>query len=235
MGSIIFNVDPAQSSLRATGSINGDALSTQTTGSDLANYSGTMEVDLTAGAIQFLGGTVTAGNFASALEPSAGGGSGSASANYGHWVSTTLFGYLAASGNSAIRGLNLTLDSIDTGPIALSTLDAATQGFDARNIGVNANSFSVDWLLSGHAASPSVSNKYWYDQNSAGTLATVDGIQTLTIPVTVSYRYNSYQTNDSLLGLSGTLVATHLVPEPAGVSLIVLSATMLLRRRHTHA
>jgi hypothetical protein len=114
-----FALDPPNSSLTLSGTINGRTISQQGPGSLTTTYSGTVSTnwDLDARTIQFnsAGSVVTAANSGS-WQPNVGGGSGSAPANYGAMASFSI-SICSVTARVAVRGL---VASTSSSPLSLT-------------------------------------------------------------------------------------------------------------------
>lgn len=225
---ISFTIDPAQSSLTASGSMAGTVMMAQKFGSNVTSYSGTVEADLTAEGIKFTGGSLVAANQSGMLEPDIDGMLGSARANYGHWASVELGLFQTLEGNSAIRGLVFSPSS----QIVPMSLSGDAHSFDTTQLDFTVASGTIDYLIgSSYFGSRDLSALYDTNGDGPATLAVTGNVETLTIPVSLGFRTSMMTANDSILMFSGQIVATREVPEPAGLGLLCLSAVGLLRRR----
>ncbi len=206
---VSYTINPALSSLTVSGSFQGLPFSQQAAGSMIDQYSGTIVGDLTGSTLTFsAGSSITAlENPAPAFVPAGGG----VVDNYG--VLVTL-----AGAQGAFRDIGMDLSgSVTAGSAPVTSTLTFTGGvLDYFAPPLNPQNGSVP--LTGGVAS-----------NVAGGLVTITqaaGIETLTIPVNITYDIagGSSQT------FQGTLVATRPVPEPS-LSLLALAGLSLIRRR----
>lgn len=221
----IFTIDPAQSTLRASGMINYGPAWAQGGSSDIVSYSGQIAVDLGPGTLSFLDNNtyLMAGLQPTPQQPDVDGWPGWAWANYGLTTTPGTWGnrYLA------VRDLLLTL--LGGQPIALTG-----QTFDPKSIEVFILDGQTDFNSGGYASSGILDGRYDInDPEDLGSLTTFGSVQTLSIPIDVIYVYSSQYSNDSRLNLTGQIVATATVPEPAGLLALGLGALLFMRRRRS--
>src|SRR6266576_1197359 len=120
---VTYTIDPAQSSLLATGLLDGDVPVSQTFGSSRTTYNGTISADRTATSIQFtFGSAIDADRQPSRQQPDIGGEDGSAVADYG-WVAPGMFTDIYA----AFRDLVFDLSS---DPLTVAGNGNFDSGFD---------------------------------------------------------------------------------------------------------
>jgi hypothetical protein len=199
---LMFTIDSPSSALTLSGDVGGSAIQQQGAGSLTTHYSGTIAAvwDNTAGTINFLsaGSDAVAANSGS-WQPLAGGGSGSAPANYGARVTAGL-----VTVQAALRELHASLSTstplslTGSGPytFASSQTLAVTHGFADYNAGI---------FGSGRA---DISN------NSAGNTSATPGTLedlgngnyrlTLPVDVTITTTVSGQPAN---LHIQGTIVA----------------------------
>ncbi len=101
----VFTIDPARSSLSLSGSVLGITFSPQGPGSLITSYGGTIQLTQTPGTIQFTGGSLIAAQTSGSWQPLAGGGAGSAPADYGGVASSFV------TANVAMRSILLDVTS----------------------------------------------------------------------------------------------------------------------------
>jgi hypothetical protein len=102
-----FVVDPTQSALTLSGSINGSPIQEQGPGSLVTTYEGVIDADVAddLSTIQFLNdGAAATADISGAWRPRRGGSAGSDDANYGGHVHTTFFG-IGVDADAAVRDL----------------------------------------------------------------------------------------------------------------------------------
>ena len=205
---VSYTVNPALSSLTVSGSFQGLPFSAQAAGSMVDGYSGTIVGDLTGSTVTFgAGSSITAlENPAPAFLPA-----GAGVDNYG--VLVTLAGAQGAFRNIAIDFSG----SVTAGsaPVA-STLTFTAGALDYFAPPLNPQNGSV--ALTGGIASNVAPGSV--------TLTQAAGIETLTIPVSITYDIvgGSSQT------FQGSIVATRVVPEPS-LGILALTGLALIRRR----
>jgi hypothetical protein len=246
---VTFTVDPAQSSLAiaSSTSVFGSPLPTtaQAAGSLLAAYSGSIVAEVTPGTIQIQSGSsLTAGNsgnwlpgtdyssYPADLDDPNGYISTPVPANYGILTDLTSLGAVLGKQGvspSAIRGLVIGL--VDSSP---KMLTAGT--FDEAGTNTDFTAGTVFYSSGGSPPITDLANTVnpdsFGDAAGQGTLVQLGDTLTLTIPVSFAVNYNV-----NFLAVSttytGTIVATALVPEPAGYLLLAsgAAAVFVAKRR----
>ncbi|HEV8377491.1 MAG TPA: hypothetical protein VGP99_01480, partial [Tepidisphaeraceae bacterium] len=195
--SVTYTIDPTQSSLLASGTLSGNVPSSQTFGSNLTTYNGTISADRTATSIQFIAGSfIDADRQASKQRPDIGGEDGSAVADYGLQAPNSF-----SLTYAAFRDLVFDLSS--------DPLTVAGNGNFDSSFNIFYASGSVDWNSGFQWDSRDFTGSDLFNQSS-GTPSVVvaNGVETLTLPVRFSKIFSTETTGDSTFRLSGTLVAT---------------------------
>jgi autotransporter-associated beta strand protein len=201
-----FTLNAAQSSLKLTGQVAGPlgpvALKPQVTGSDTATYTGFLSANLSAGGIQFPGGSsVAANNFVgSALTPDN-------PANYG--MKATI---IISTANATV--INLVFD-LGSGALAV-----APDGTFPANMGTSATVTSgiIDYVAPppyGNGTDSLAGSTASNQAAASATLSIVGQTQTLTIPINATIPFTAINTNDSTAVFTGKLVATNTLTTPA--------------------
>lgn len=217
---VTFALDPARSSVTMGGTVStlGQTapLQEQAAGSLTARYSGTIPVELGEGTIRFLpgGGMVPAED--RAWQPMSGGAEGSAPASYGTKATLLIFNILPVNAVAASRGL-----VFDTGSPELPVTGGTFPTADLAVQFAAESGSLVDYRVTGQLSlegSRVLAGILTNRVSSTGSLATVDGVETLTVPVDADFSF----VIEGDLGLAtfnlrftGQLVATRAsVPEP---------------------
>jgi hypothetical protein len=197
----VFTIDPAQSSLAVSGSAIGIALAPQGSGSLTTTYSGTIQLTQTAGTIQFTGGSLIAARTNGSWQPLAGGGAGSAPADYGGVASSFI------TANVALRSILLDVTSppitVTSGQFDPSNLTflfpvSATSAIDYRYTGLSSGSGSK--VATGNATN---------NVAALATITTVGSAQTLTIGVNAKFTFTLVTSGDTIVNVAGQIVATN--------------------------
>lgn len=200
-----FTLNTAQSTLKLSGRVGTPlgttvAMQAQVTGSDTATYTGFLLANLSAGGIQFPGGSnVAANNFIGpTLTPDN-------PANYG-MKATILF----TTANATV--INLVFD-LGSGALAV-----APDGTFPANMGTTATVTSgvIDYATASGPGSGSLADSTASNQaTTSATLAIVGQTQTLTIPINATIPFTASNPNDSTAVFTGKLVATNTLTTPA--------------------
>ncbi|HEV7298086.1 MAG TPA: hypothetical protein VGN72_01890 [Tepidisphaeraceae bacterium] len=202
---MVFQVDPAQSIIRLSAEALGEDLEGQGSNGLRASYEGQFTVDLDGDSIEFLGdddlldGNVSAGDLANGEVVRARNSTrdydpGSGPGNYGGQADGP-FGI--DLGDAAVRDLAFVIDSNAV------SIDSAGK-FSTGNVDVHVVSGRLDYDIVGQEGSEDLADNSVNNSGGAASVAVVDGLTVLTIPVKISYRYSSV----AKLTLSGTIVAT---------------------------
>ena len=207
--SVVFTLDPSQSTLIATGTLSGDTAFAQMFGSNLTSYSGTISVDRTASTIRFLdGSSIDAASQPLRQEPDVGGEPGRATADYG-LVADNGFGETVA----AFRDITL-------GLLSEALVVAGDGSFSASDVEVALAGGSVDWNTGFSFSGQNLAGRVLANTPAnTPTLVAADGVETLTLPIRFNVLFSTLTAGDSNIRFSGNLVATReTVPPPIWVT-----------------
>ena len=149
-------------------------------------------------------------------QPLAGGGSGSAPADYG--AQATIPGFGTAFG----AGRNLVFN-ITSGVIALSGMS-----FDASQLTISPTTGALDFNSPFGSGSTDLSGLFGSNQATAGNLSIVGGTATLTIPVQITQTLTLVSPGDTTITLAGNIVATAVVPEASTSYLLIAGGIFLV-------
>jgi hypothetical protein len=229
-----YTIDPQRSSLTVTGNLTGNEASPQTFGSLTTSYSGTIVANVGSGKIAFTGGSsIVAADQPSEQQPYTDATFGSAPANYGRTASSSLFG---GTSLEAIRDLKLDMwDTTFGDGIAINN-----GNFSSTSLQPHITDGTSDVLSGNTAVETDLSPGVLVNRSSAGfsTLEQVGQTETLTLRLDgAGPFYSVYQTYDTNMGLTGTLVATRTVtPEPGScAALLGIAGVAVMRRRGRRA
>ncbi len=216
----IFTINPAQSILAiSSATVAGSTATPQGASGFTTSYAGTIDATVTQMSIQFNSGAADAmvsGNYS----PAAGGGAGTAPGDYGGMF--TALGFFP--GTFAVRDFVAGLSS--------NSLSLTGGNFDASQLLLMAVMGSIDYRVAGLAQMGTGSLAGSSGMNMAaapGSISLVGGVQTLTIPVDVTFFFTALNPNDSMVRLTGNIVATA-VPEPA--TYLLLGVGLLICGQH---
>jgi PEP-CTERM motif len=216
-----FTINPLQSILTIAATFQGAAATPQPPAGFTASYTGTIDATPGPMSIQF-NSAAAAASSAGTYSPAVGGGAGTALGNYGG--NFTVGGIFP--GSFAVRGLTASLTS--------SSISLTGGSFDASQLMFVITGGSVDYrvaalsLMGNIALSGSSANGA-----GTGTLSSIGGVQTLTIPIDVTLTFTVVNPNDATFHLTGNIVATA-IPEPATYMLMgfgILVCAQQFRRR----
>lgn len=226
---VVFQVDATQSQVTVSGNIVAYGtlsapMSAQTPGSLTTVYSGSVNVARSNSTLQFTGSSfIAAENNPTPQQPAPGGSPGSAPADYGATAQQGFFGFTVIA-NAAVRNLALDL----TGP-----LETVTNGdFDASplqfSFSTNVDG-TIDYLDNiGDSGSDPLTGSATESSNTTGTLDTTGSVQTLTLPVNVTFTQNSGALQGTTLHMSGKIVAARTLPAPVIDSITVSNGSVVL-------
>jgi hypothetical protein len=216
---VSYDIDPAQSKLTLTGSILGNVLVPQFTGSNVLVFDGTLNADVGGGQISFSGlSNIDANLLATPVTPRSGGAAGSAPGDAGVYPGNS------GNGSAAIRDFVLDLTS--------GAIPVAGDGqFDAGGVIFTIIGGKVDYagLLTG--STTIIGNTVTTGPNM-GTLALNGNTETLTLPAMLQFLVD-VDNQTAGVTLPGTIVATRQIPEPSTGVLAVLAFGLMwvLRKR----
>ena len=218
-----FTLDPALSTLRMGGNVGPAPFTPQGLATDVTSFTGTIIADVSGGTITFPGGgAIDAQAQPTPQRPAPGGNSASAAAaDYG----------LQAVGLFADLAIRELVADLTGGPAPLTGDTFSAGGLTLRTTGGTIDVYSPYF----GAGSDPLGNTSGANADLPASLTTAGDVQTLTIPVNVTMPFTLNTPNDSSITLTGTLVGTAAVPEPAclgaaGVVMLVLAGRR--PRRH---
>jgi hypothetical protein len=209
---LTFTLDPTRSSITLSGSASGAALKPQAAGSLTTAFEGTIVLDVGAVEVNFPGGSRVIAQELNSWQPGPAGADGSATASYGG-KATIGSGFFSVSAVAATRRLSFDMLSA---PLSFAGGSFNADGLQFRF--VETNNPVLDYRTTGllsqrdsQALKGLATNKV----AGASSLVTVGKVQTLTIPVDAAYRFELLVPDDSVLQLTGQIVATRTIPDGA--------------------
>jgi hypothetical protein len=213
---VIFNLDPARSSITLSGSVLNNALKEQGPGSLTTSFSGTIAADVTGSTIQFIGGSAidakTNGNWQPQTTAA-----GSAPADYGATAANPVATALAAGRNLVCRLL------IGHLPITSGTFDSSKLAFGFPTNATSIIDYRVTGFLLNTSGSKALVGLSTNRITTVATLTTAAAGETLTLPVDADFVVNLAANITILLNLKGQLVATRSTIQGPVFSFIVVS------------
>ncbi len=219
-----FALDPVKSTVTLSGSVGALGLTIplkeQGPGSLVPSYSGTLTVNRVGSTVEFVSGSQVVPVETGPWQPGVGGDAGQALASYAAKASANL-GFFSVDATAASRRLVFDLLSapvplqngeFGSGLIALKFLDTANSTLDFRVSGALSQQGSK--VLSGLLTNTI---------GGTGKIVTVDGVETLTLPIDSTYGFDVDTAVGKVtftLNFKGQLVATATaIPDPPVVSL----------------
>lgn len=196
-----FTLDEARSVVVLSGTVAGSGIQEQAAGSLTTRFGGVFKVSRTPGNLVLLPGSTVSATVNGNWQPGVGGGAGSAPANYGGKADAFIASATAALRNVQLEvtsgTLTLSAGAFDSSALVFSFPAAAAAALDYKVSGLV--SMSGSKALSGLAANKVTT------QGSLKTLA--DGSEELTVPVAAELVLKLVSANDTLIRLTGQLVA----------------------------
>ena len=213
---VVFNLDPAKSSITLSGSVLNNALKEQGPRSLTTSFSGTIAADVTGSTIQFIGGSMIDAQTNGNWQPQANGAAGSALADYGATAATPFATAFAAARNLLVDVFSGPL------PITSGTFDSSKLAF---GFPTNATSI-IDYRVTGLLPVSGSKALLGLSTNRITTVATLTNTpagETLTLPVDADFFLSLLSNDDTIINLKGQLVATRSTIQGPVFSSIVVS------------
>jgi len=214
---VVFNLDPARSSITLSGSVLNNAFKEQGPGSLTTSFSGTIAADVTGSTIQFIGGSAIDAQTNGNWQPQTNGGAGSAPADYGATAANPVATALAA-------GRNLLVD-VFSGPLPITsgTFDSSKLAFGFPTNATSIIDYRVTGLLLNTSGSKALLGLSTNRITTVATLTTTPAGETLTLPVDADFFLSLLSNDDTIINLKGQLVATRSTIQGPVFSSIVVS------------
>ena len=201
VGAEVFTVDSTQSFVSISGTVAGQALHEQGSGSLTTHYQGTLVADIGADTIQFPGQSQVVAMNSGSWQPLSDSSDGSEPANYGGTAS-----FFLSTGVAAVRDAQL---DVSSGAVAVLNGQFSTQGLTFT---IPADAFSsLAYRVEGaynDAGAVSLAGRSASGQIATASVNTSGGVQILTIPIQYTIYFTLLNQNDRAVTLSGRLVAT---------------------------
>jgi hypothetical protein len=207
----VFTIDPTQSSLTLSGSILGSTFTPQGAGSMTTIYNGTIQVTQTPDTIQFTGQSLITAQTNGSWKPLAGGGNGSAPADYGAAASSAV-----GTVNAAFRSILLDVTSTPV-PVTGGQFDPSGLTFLFPASATSA----IDYRSSIASGSKHATGNAANNVADLSTITTAGNVQTLTIGVNVQFTFSLINSGDTIVNIAGQIVATN---SPSVVAPVVLQS-----------
>lgn len=235
---ITYTLDPAQSKLTLTGNANSSPFTAQDVDTNVTSFSGTIQADRGASTIQFISGSSIVAAFVN----------GQVSPDRQAQVGFTD----PFQADYAVQApLAPMIDPVDTTTGYFTFFDLVL-GATSATIPVSGSDFTVSGVTvqftSGfyayvrygdlyenipNSGTPTLVGKSALNGGTNGSLLVAGGVETLTLPVDLTFTSNNADGINVTFTLTGNLVATAPVPEPSGLTLLVLPAMHCLGRKRT--
>jgi hypothetical protein len=213
-----FTIDEAQSKISLSGTVLGNAVQEQQTGSLTTSFYGKILADVGAAGIQFTGGSALTARTNGVWQPGPNGGAGSAPADYAAQATTFL-----GSVKGALRNIVLDLSS-GVLPITSTRFDASALLFAFPTNSTASFDYDAGFLGANGIALRGISTNKIVN---GATLVSASDTQTLTIAVDTEFKFKAVVDNDSSVHLTGTLVATT-TAQPRITSIDVKNQSVIL-------
>jgi hypothetical protein len=199
---VTFVLDPARSSITVSGNTVGAPLENQGPGSRITSYTGTIKADVTGSTIQFLTGSSIDASTNGVWAPLANGANGTAPADYAAKAVTGL-----GTANAALR--NIIIDaSSQVIPVTGGSFDSGTLIFEFPTNGTASLDYRVSGGIFPVSGSEKLESRATNNITAAATLMDQGGTQTLTLPVQTTFVFDLASSGDTMVTLTGSLVAT---------------------------
>jgi hypothetical protein len=216
----VFTINNSLSQITLSGKVAGFTMSPQAAGSLVTSFGGYINMSAAGSNIQFTGSSAISAKTNGVWEPAAGGGSGSAPADYGGEISVPFVG----TGYAALRNLVLDLTSpvltVTNGSFissallfSFSTNSTSTLDYNAGVAGSGSESLaglSTNMIVNG------------------ATLTNNGTDQTLTIQISTQFTFSLLTAGDTILDLNGQIVATNSPGAPVISSIVVSNQNAVL-------
>jgi hypothetical protein len=224
---VTYNIIPAQSTLTIGGLLTDNSAFQQTAGSLTATFSGTITADRQPSKIIFTGGSsMDAALQPVSQQPRADATNGSAPADYGRSAP----GPFGSTSFEALRGVFLDVED-DTGGFGIPI---SSNNFASNSLILVIDSGDSDVVFGNNGVETSLSGKAAANSNNNGLSSVVvsGSTETLTLKFsTGSIAYSIFQSSDTSLAFTGTIVANRQIPEVAGSTMIAMLGALGLHRR----
>ena len=201
LGAEAFTVDSSQSRVAISGSVLGNSFDAQGAGSLETHYAGTLVAEVGNDAIRFPGQSQVVALDSGSWEPLPNGNAGSATANYGVAASSFF-----TEGVAAARDMQL---DVTSGALALVNGKFDTQGITV-SIPPGAPT-TLAYRVQGAidtAGALALAGVGAGGQMAQGSLMTVGRQQIMTIPINYRFVFSLVSKNDTIVNLTGQVVAT---------------------------
>lgn len=233
---ITYTLDPTQSKLTLTGNVNSSPFTAQDINTNVTSFSGTIKADRGASTIQFISGSSMVAAFVSGqVDPDR-------QAQVGF---TDPF-----QADYAVQApLAPMIDPVDTTTGYFTFFDLVL-GATSASIPVAGGNFAASGVTgqftSGfyayvrygdlyenipNSGTPTLVGNAAVNGGTTGSLLAAAGVETLTLPVNLTFTSNNADGINVTFTLTGNLVATAPVPEPSGLTLLVLASMFTLWRK----
>ncbi len=208
---VTFTIDPTQSPLSVSGSLSGVTGNEQGPGSLSTHFSGTIQVDLQASSIQFIGNSAITLQENGSWQPAPGGSPGSAPASLAGVAQNFL-----ATAHGALRNVLVDLTS-DQLSLANASFDAQTLFFSIPPDATSAADYRVTGLLNA-SGSQLLAGQGTNGVVSTATLITQGTELILTLPIHFSGTTTVVSPNDLNYSAQGQILAKSTTTTPLEVA-----------------
>jgi hypothetical protein len=210
---LVFVVDDSQTQLTISGTLAGEPFLAQGSGSLNTRYTGSVNTELTKSTLQFTAGSAIDAETNGVWLPAAGGSSGCDPADYGmtNSIDLSIGAPMYFPGYAALRNIVLDL----TSPV----LTLTNAGFAGNSLIFSfvTNTAAFDYCYDNDSGSVALNGDSTNMVASGASLSTNAGLRTLAIQVSSQFQFSLIAENDSIINLTGQLVATNVVRLPPPV------------------
>lgn len=204
----VFNVNESSSIITLSGNSLGFALEEQSAGSLTTHFAGTINAALSESSIEFTGSSLITPRNNGSWEPKANGEPGSDPANFGGKASGGVLGSVVAAVRNAQIDVKSPLLTVTAGEFSSASLLFQM---------LTNSSGSLDYNLSGFFAkkgSIALAGLGTNRVTSLATISTTGNTQTLRIPLNADFYFKLVSANDTVLTVTGEIVATRSLAPP---------------------
>ena len=217
-GQVVFTIDPSRSQLTLSGKIAGRTFTTQGAGSLTTTYSGNINANVSGSTIQLTGSSTITAKTNGVWQPAVGGSAGSAAADYGAQATVLFSTAYGAARNIVLDvtspSLTLTGTNFDSSELIFSFTPSSNSSVD-----YNSSLKSGTLSLTGYSTN-TIANE--------ASLSTNGNVEQLVMQINTQFSFTLISSGDTILDLTGQIVATNSTASPFINSIIVTNQNVVL-------